>query len=133
MVLTFSVIMFLWILRFSSGEKDMQARRPRLLTFSVFRDRLKSSPQVDLLVGKYAWYAFGMEKEKKMEDINADLDSRVAGFNEELKALLGKYELALFAEARIHQGQIVADPKIADARKAPEADNATQTPQGEAK
>lgn len=43
------------------------------------------------------------------------LDERVAAFNEELKPLLGKHNLALFAEARIFNGLIVADPKVGDA------------------
>ncbi len=45
------------------------------------------------------------------------LDARVAAFNEDLKVLLGKYNLALFAEARIFNGLIVADPKVGDAEE----------------
>lgn len=45
------------------------------------------------------------------------LAERVDGFNTELKALLGKYELALGAEARVANGQVLADPKVIDARE----------------
>lgn len=61
-----------------------------------------------------------------------DLSVRVASFNGELKALLGKYELALYAEARIAEGRIVADPRIADARPKPEATESPETAPGEA-
>lgn len=48
-----------------------------------------------------------------------DVAERVAAFNAGLKTLLGKYELALGAEARIDNGRVVADPKVLDARTLP--------------
>lgn len=48
-----------------------------------------------------------------------DIAERVTNFNVELKKLLGKYELALGAEARIHDGKVLADPKVLDARTLP--------------
>ncbi len=45
-----------------------------------------------------------------------DIAERVANFNKDLKEALGKYELALTAEARIHDGKVLADPKVIDAR-----------------
>lgn len=64
------------------------------------------------------------------------LDVRVAAFNVELKALLGKYELALGAEAVIQDGKVLAKPIVVDDRKekvetksaAPTADGKTETP-----
>jgi hypothetical protein len=50
-------------------------------------------------------------------DDTKTLQERVDGFNTELKALLGKYELALGAEARVFNGQVLADPKVIDARE----------------
>lgn len=48
-----------------------------------------------------------------------NIAERVKNFNVELKSLLGKYELALGAEARIHDGKVLADPKVLDARTLP--------------
>lgn len=45
------------------------------------------------------------------------LKERVERFNEELRALLEKYELALTAEARVQNGQVLADPKVIDQRE----------------
>lgn len=45
------------------------------------------------------------------------LKERVERFNEELRALLAKYELALTAEARVQNGQVLADPKVIDQRE----------------
>jgi len=45
-----------------------------------------------------------------------DIAQRVTNFNIELKQLLGKYELALGAEAKIVDGRVLADPKVMDAR-----------------
>ena len=44
------------------------------------------------------------------------LAERVGRFNDELKALLGKYELALSGEAFIVDGKVLAKPVVADAR-----------------
>ncbi len=49
-------------------------------------------------------------------EVRDDIAERVANFNKDLKEALGKYELALTAEARIHDGKVVADPKVIDAR-----------------
>lgn len=40
------------------------------------------------------------------------LDADVAAFNTDLKLLLKKYDLELFAEPRILNGLLVADPKV---------------------
>lgn len=48
-----------------------------------------------------------------------DVMDRVKNFNAELKVILGKYELALGAEARISDGKVLADPKVLDARTLP--------------
>lgn len=50
------------------------------------------------------------------------LEERVANFNKDLKESLGRNELALTAEARIHDGKVVADPKVIDARVLPPID-----------
>jgi hypothetical protein len=42
---------------------------------------------------------------------------RVARFNDEFKALLGKYELGLTAEAYVQAGQVLAAPKVIDNRE----------------
>ncbi len=55
-------------------------------------------------------------------EIKNDIAERVSNFNTDLKVLLGKYELALAAEARIHDGKVVADPKVIDARVLPPVD-----------
>ncbi len=52
-------------------------------------------------------------------EIKNDIAERVENFNKDLKALLGKYELALTGEPRIHEGRIVADPRVLDARVLP--------------
>ncbi len=59
---------------------------------------------------------------KNLPPEEADLQTRIEGFDKELRGLLGKYELALGAQARIAQnGIIVADPVLLSARKkAPE-------------
>ncbi len=51
------------------------------------------------------------------EKTGPTIDERIANFNIDLKAILGKYNLALLAEARIFQGIIVADPKVVDAEE----------------
>lgn len=50
----------------------------------------------------------------------ADLESRLAGFNVELKAICDKYGMKLIAEPRIdvNTGRVVAEPKVIDARAA---------------
>jgi len=45
------------------------------------------------------------------------VQERTELFNEELKTLLGKYEFMLGAEARVVNGQVLADPKLVDARE----------------
>lgn len=52
-----------------------------------------------------------MSEEKTMT-----LDERVDAFNNELKAILGKYELALFAQPEIYKGAVVARVKVQDAK-----------------
>ena len=52
------------------------------------------------------------------------LDKRITSFNEELKTLLGKYQLALTAEPRFAPTKegffvVIAEPKLADATPAP--------------
>lgn len=49
------------------------------------------------------------------------LQERVNRFNDELKALLGKYELGLVAEAYVQNGSVLAAPKVVDARAKPDA------------
>lgn len=47
-----------------------------------------------------------------------DLQERLMGFNEELKVLLGKYELGVAAMPKIMQnGTLSADPVIVSVRK----------------
>lgn len=48
------------------------------------------------------------------------LQERVGRFNDELKPLLGKYELGLTAEAFVQNGSVLAAPKVVDARAKPE-------------
>ncbi len=45
------------------------------------------------------------------------LEQRSQAFNDELRQLLGKYELALTAEAFVRNGQVLAAPKIVDQRE----------------
>ena len=57
-------------------------------------------------------------------DPEADMPERVKGFNEELKAILGKYELGIAAVAQLTpDGRISASPQVLSVRKpvAPQA------------
>lgn len=49
-----------------------------------------------------------------------DIAERVKNFNTDLKVILGKYELALAAEAVIKDGKVLAEPKVVDARTLPQ-------------
>lgn len=52
------------------------------------------------------------------EAVEKDLEERLRGFNEELKTLLGKYELGIAALPKIlNNGTISADPIIVSQRK----------------
>ena len=52
----------------------------------------------------------------------ADIQERIAKFNQELLPLLGKYELGISAIPKIVQGGVIAaDPVITSVRKAPTA------------
>ena len=64
------------------------------------------------------------------------LDERIAAFNVDLKELLGKYNLALFAEPRVFNGMLIADPKVGDVdelKKKPNADKTTTEEPAEGK
>lgn len=51
-------------------------------------------------------------------DPEVDMPERVKGFNEELKVILGKYELGIAAVAQLTQdGRIVASPQVLSVRK----------------
>ena len=52
----------------------------------------------------------------KTAKVADDLAERVKVFNVALGKLLGEHELALYAEPRIADGKIVADPRLMDAR-----------------
>ncbi|MBU4467028.1 hypothetical protein KKF47_03135 [Patescibacteria group bacterium] len=55
---------------------------------------------------------------KNLPPEEADLQKRIEGFDKELRGLLGKYELALGAQAKIApNGIVVADPVLFSARK----------------
>ena len=48
------------------------------------------------------------------EESATTLPARLALFNEELKELLGKYQLALGGEAYLHEGKVVARAVVID-------------------
>ena len=57
----------------------------------------------------------GAESATSPQENNLTIEERVANFNTELKVILGKYNLALGAEAKIVDGKVLADPKVLDA------------------
>ena len=63
-----------------------------------------------------------MAEEEKKPEVEADLAERVSGFNKELAALLGKYELGIGAQAGLTpDGRVWSQPLIVSVRGKPNA------------
>lgn len=66
------------------------------------------------------------------QNVEADLEERLQGFNNELKPLLGKYELGVAALPKIMpNGTIGADPVIVSMRQKVEEKPVDTTPEDE--
>ena len=62
------------------------------------------------------------KKVKEVKDQEADLQERITKFNDELRPLLGKYELGIAAMPKIMpDGRVSADPIIVSMRQQPQA------------